>query len=43
MGAAWGAAATLVSVCATTAAFLASEIVTKRKAAVRTPVKQGAA
>ncbi|GAA1972427.1 low temperature requirement protein A [Catenulispora subtropica] len=42
-GAAWGPTATLVSVCATTAAFLASEIVTKGKAAARTPVKQGAA
>lgn len=42
-GAAWGAMATLVSVCATTAAFLASEIVTKGKTAARTPTEQGAA
>jgi low temperature requirement protein LtrA len=42
-GATWGPTATLVSVCATTAAFLASEIVTKGKAAARTPVEQGVA
>jgi low temperature requirement protein LtrA len=42
-GAAWGAMWTLLSVCVATAAFLASEIVTKGKAAVWTPEKQGAA
>jgi low temperature requirement protein LtrA len=43
VGATWGAMATLVSVCATTAVFLASEIVTRGKTAVRTPARQGAA
>jgi len=43
VGAAWGATWTLVSVCVATAAFLASQIVTKGKAAARTPQKQGAA
>jgi low temperature requirement protein LtrA len=42
-GAAWGATATLVSVCVATAAFLTSEIVTKWKAAVRRRQNQGAA
>ncbi|MBW8803768.1 MAG: low temperature requirement protein A [Catenulisporales bacterium] len=42
-GAAWGAMWTLVSVCATTAALLASEIVTKARLAAWTAVEQGAA
>jgi hypothetical protein len=42
-GAAWGAMWTLLSVCVATAAFLASEIVTKWKAAVRRRQNQGAA
>lgn len=42
-GAAWGAMWTLLSVCLATAAFLASEIVTKWKAAVRRRQNQGAA
>ncbi|MEZ0115247.1 low temperature requirement protein LtrA [Catenulispora sp. EB89] len=42
-GAAWGAMATLLAVCVATAAFLASEIVTKWKAAVRRRQNQGAA
>ncbi|GAA2049390.1 low temperature requirement protein A [Catenulispora yoronensis] len=40
-GAAWGATATLVSVCVATAAFLASEVVTKGKTAAGTPAGQG--
>ena len=42
-GAAWGAMWTLLSVCVATAAFLASEIITKGKAAARRRQNQGAA